>query len=143
MQQNNDVVNDNSDKFSSINVEQNLDVVNDNSDKCSSVNAVADSQPVESLSSSDDPPTWAEVVAMEEAATFTAPAPSIEPVHGRKPVPSVVSFVFLVLVFLCASVQPPVYWPTLRGRPSRLLKVLFLFMMASPSLQISSFCSVF
>ena len=83
MQQNN-VVDDNSDKFRSINVEQNIDVVNDNSDKCSSVNAVADSQPVESLSSSDDPPTWAEVVDVEEAATFTAPAPSIEPVHGRK-----------------------------------------------------------
>ena len=45
---------------------------------------MADSQPIESLSSSDDPPIWAEVVAMEEAATFTAPAPSIEPVHGRK-----------------------------------------------------------
>ena len=84
MRQNNDVVNNNSDKFSSINVEQNIDVVNDNSDKCSSVNVVADSQPAESLSSSDDPPIWAEVVAMEEAATFTAPAPSIEPVHGRK-----------------------------------------------------------
>ena len=84
MRQKNDVVNNNSDKFSSINVEQNIDVVNDNSDKCSSVNVVADSQLVESLSSSDDPPIWAEVVAMEEAATFTAPAPSIEPVHGRK-----------------------------------------------------------
>ena len=45
---------------------------------------MADSQPVESLSSSQDPPAWAEVVAMEEAATFAEPAPSMEPVQERK-----------------------------------------------------------
>ena len=45
---------------------------------------MADSQPVESLSSSEEPPTWAEVVAMKEAATFTEPAPSNEPVQERK-----------------------------------------------------------
>ena len=69
---------------SSINVEQNIDVVNDSSDKCSSVDVVADSQPVESFSFSEDHPTWAEVVAMEEAATLTAPAPSTEPVQEWK-----------------------------------------------------------
>ena len=69
---------------SSINVEQNIDVVNDSSDKRSSVNTVADSQPVKSFSSSEDHPTWAEVVAMEEAASLTAPAPSTEPVQERK-----------------------------------------------------------
>ena len=68
---------------SSINIEQNIELVNDNSDECSIVNVVADSQPVESLSS-EDPPSWAEVVAMEEAATVTAPAPSMEPVQERK-----------------------------------------------------------
>ena len=73
-----DVVNNTSDKCSSINVEQNID------DECSIVNVVADSQPDESLSSSEDPPAWAEVVAMEEAATFTEPAPSMEPVQERK-----------------------------------------------------------
>ena len=45
---------------------------------------MADSQPVESLSSSKDPCTWAEVVGMEEAATFTEPAPSMEPVQDPK-----------------------------------------------------------
>ena len=74
---------DNSDNSSSSNIEQNIEVVNDNSDECSIVNVVADSQPVESLSS-EDPPSWAEVVAMEEAATLTAPAPSMEPVQERK-----------------------------------------------------------
>ena len=69
---------------SSINVEQNIDLVNDGSDKCRVVNVVADSQPVESFSSSEDPPTWAEVVAMEEAATLTAPALSTEPIQERK-----------------------------------------------------------
>ena len=83
VQQSIDVVNDNSDNSSSINIEQNIEVVNDNSDECSIVNVVADSQPVESLSS-EDPPSWAEVVAMEEAATLTAPAPSMEPVQERK-----------------------------------------------------------
>ena len=83
VQQSIDVVNNNSDNSSSINIEQNIKVVNDNSDQCSNVNVVADSQPVESLSS-EDPPSWAEVVAMEEAATLTAPAPSTEPVQERK-----------------------------------------------------------
>ena len=83
---------------SSINVQQNIDAVNDISDKCSSVNVVADSQPVKSFSSSEDLPTWAEVVAMKEAATLTAPAPSAEPV------PSTASFALLALAFLCASV---------------------------------------
>ena len=71
-------------KCSSINGEQNIDEVNDNSDECSIVNVVANSQPVESLSSSEDPPAWAELVAMEEAATFTEPAPSMEPVQEQK-----------------------------------------------------------
>ena len=44
---------------------------------------MADSQPVESLSS-EELPSWAEVVAMEEPATFTEPAPSIEPVQEQK-----------------------------------------------------------
>lgn len=79
-----DVVNNNSDKCSSINVEQNIDEINDNSDECSIVNVVADSQPVESLSSSQDSAAWAEVVAMEEAAAVTEPAPSMEPVQERK-----------------------------------------------------------
>ncbi|XP_029209821.2 uncharacterized protein DDB_G0273453/DDB_G0273565-like [Acropora millepora] len=83
VQQSIDVVNDNSDNSSSINIEQNIEAVNDNSDECGIVNVVADSQPVESLSS-EDPPSWAEVVAMEEAATLTAPAPSMEPVQERK-----------------------------------------------------------
>ena len=78
-----DVVNNNSDKSSSINIEQNIEVVNDNNDECSISKIVADSQPVESLSS-EDPLSWAEVVAMEEAATLTAPAPSMEPVQERK-----------------------------------------------------------
>ena len=68
---------------SSINVQQSIEVVNDNNDECSIANIVADSQPVESLSS-EDPPSWAEVVAMEEAATLTAPAPSMEPVQEWK-----------------------------------------------------------
>ena len=84
IQQSVDVVNNNSEKCSGINVEQNIDVVNNNSDECSMVNVVADSQPVESLSSFQDPPTWAEVVAMEEAATFSKPAPSRKPVQERK-----------------------------------------------------------
>ena len=50
---------------SSINVEQNIDLVNVSSDKCSSVNVVADSQPAESFSSSEDHCTWAEVVYTE------------------------------------------------------------------------------
>jgi len=79
-----DVVTINSDKCSSINVEQNIDEVNDNSDECRIVNVVADSQPVESLSSSEDPPTWAEVVAMEEATTFTEPAPFMEPAQEQR-----------------------------------------------------------
>ena len=79
-----DVVNNNSDKCSSINVEQNIDEVNDNSDECSIVNVVADFQPVESLSSSEDPPAWAEVVAMEDAVTFTEPAPFMKPVQEQK-----------------------------------------------------------
>ena len=79
-----DVVNNNNDKCSSINVEQNIDEVNGNSDECSIVNVVADSQPVESLSSSQDPAAWEEVVAMEEAAAVTEPAPSMEPVQERK-----------------------------------------------------------
>ena len=45
VQQSVDVVNNNSEKCSGINVEQNIDVVN-NSDECSMVNVVADSQPV-------------------------------------------------------------------------------------------------
>ena len=80
VQQSIDVVNNNnSDKSSSINIEQNIEVVNDNSDECSIINVVSDSQPVESLSSKD-PPSWAEEVAMEEAATFSESAPSMEPV---------------------------------------------------------------
>ena len=82
VQQSIDVVNNNSDKSSSINIEKNIEVVNDNNDEYRIVNVVADSQPVESLSSEDPP--WAEVVAMEEAATLTAPAPSMEPVQERK-----------------------------------------------------------
>ena len=99
---------------------------------------MAGSQPVESLSFSEDPPTWAEVLAMEEAATFTEPAPSMEPVQERK-ARSLRSFcwfspfVLLVLVFLCAFVRPPVRWLTLLGRINRLLRVLSLFMMASSS----------
>ena len=69
---------------SSINVEQNIYVVNDSGDECRSVNVVAHSQPVESFSSSEDPPTWSEVVAMEEAATLSASVPSTEPVQERK-----------------------------------------------------------
>ena len=83
IQQSIDVVNNNSDKSSSINIEQNIEVVNDNNHECSIANFVADSQPVESLSP-EDPPSWAGVVAMEEAATLTAPAPSMEPVQERK-----------------------------------------------------------
>ena len=45
---------------------------------------MADSQPVESLSSSQDPAAWAEVVAMEEAVAVTEPAPSMEPVQEWK-----------------------------------------------------------
>ena len=82
-QQSIDVVNNNSDKSSSINIEQNIEVAKDNSAECTIVNVVADSEPVESLSS-EDPPSWTEVVAMEEAATLTAPAPSMEPVKERK-----------------------------------------------------------
>ena len=37
-----------------------------------------------SLSLSEDPPAWAEIVAMEEAVTFTESAPSMEPVQERK-----------------------------------------------------------
>ena len=114
-----DVVNNNSDKCSSINVEQNID------DECNIVNVVADSQPVESLSFSEDPPAWAEVVAMEEAATFTEPAPSMEPVQERKTRSLCRSISLLVLAFLCAFVRPPVRWPTLRGRPNLLLRVFF------------------
>ena len=44
---------------------------------------MADYHSVESLSF-EDPPSWAEVFAMEEAATLTAPAPSMEPVQVRK-----------------------------------------------------------
>ena len=86
VQQSIDVVNNNSsDKSCSINVEQNIEVVNDNSDECGNiVNVVAGSQHVESLSSPEEPLTWAEVVAMEEAATFTEPAPSNEPVQERR-----------------------------------------------------------
>ena len=80
-QQSINVGNNNSDKSSSNRIEQNIEVVNDNSDECSIVNVVADSQPVESLSS-EDPPSWAEVVAMEEALTLTAPAC---PFHGTCP----------------------------------------------------------
>ena len=76
VQQSIDVVKNNSDKSSSINIEQNIEVVNDNSDECSKV-------AVESLSS-EDPPSWAEVVAMEEAAPLTVPAPSMEPIQERK-----------------------------------------------------------
>ena len=94
---------------SSINVEQNIDAVNDSSDKCSSVNFVADSQPVESFSSSEDHPTWAEVVAMEEAATLTAPAPSLSLLRNGKPVPSAAPFALPVLAFLCALVRLLVY----------------------------------
>ena len=83
VQQSIDVVNDNSHNSSSINIEQNIEVVNDNSDECSIVNVVADSQPVEPLSC-EDPPSWAEVLAMEEAVTLTAPASSMEPVQERK-----------------------------------------------------------
>ena len=83
VQQSIDVVNDNSDNSSSLNIEQNIEAVNDNSDECGIANVVADSQPVDSLSS-EDPPSWAEVVAMAEAATLTAPAPSMEPVQERK-----------------------------------------------------------
>ena len=79
-----DVVNNNSEKCSGINVGQNIDVVNNNSDECSMVKVVADSQPVESLSSFEYPPTWAEVVAVEEAANFSKPAPSMKPVQERK-----------------------------------------------------------
>ena len=84
VQQSVDVVNNNSEKCSGINVEQNIDVVNNNSDECSMVNVVADSHPVESLSSFEDPPTWAEVVAMEEVATFCKSAPSMKPFQERK-----------------------------------------------------------
>ena len=84
VQQSVDVVNNNSEKCSGINVEKNIDVVNNNSDECSMVNVVADSQPVESLSSFEDPPTWAEVAAMEEVATFSKLAPSMKPVQERK-----------------------------------------------------------
>ena len=74
VQQSIDVVNNNSEKCVGIYVEQNIDVVNNNNN---------DSQPVESLSSCEDHPTRAEVVAMEEAATFTKPALSMEPVQQR------------------------------------------------------------
>ena len=84
VQQSVDVVNNNSEKCSGIIVEQNIDVVNNNSDECSMVNVVADSQPVESLSSFENPPTWAEIVAMEETATFSKPAPSMNLVQARK-----------------------------------------------------------
>ena len=84
VQQSVDVVNNNSEKCSGINVEQNIDAVINISDECSMVNVVDDSQPVESLPSFEDPPTWAEVVAMEEAATFSKPAPSMKPVQERK-----------------------------------------------------------
>ena len=130
VQQSIDLVNNNSEKCSGINVEQNIDVVNDISDGCGIVNVVADSQPVESLSSSEDPPSWAEVVAMEEAAPFTEPAPSMEPVQD---VIFVVPFGLLLLAILCAFVRPPVRRPTLRDRPDRLLIVFFLFMIASSS----------
>ena len=131
VQQSIDVLNNNSDKSSSINIEQNVEVVNDNNNKCSIVNIVADYHSVESLSS-EDPPSWAEVFAMEEAATLRLPLPW-NPSRYGKPVLFVVPFVLLVLAFLWAFARPPVRRRTLRGRLNRLVRVFFLFIMASSS----------
>ena len=140
VQQSVDVVNNNSEKCSGINVEKNIDVVNNNSDECSMVNVVADSHPVESLSSFEDLPTWAEVVAMEEVATFCKSAPSMKPFQERKArcLRRSFNFVLLVLAFLCASVRPPMRWSTLLGRPNCPLRVFSVITMASSSVFNSS-----
>ena len=57
----------------------------------------------------------------------------MKPVQEWNPVLFVVPFVLLVLAFLCASVRPPMRWPTLLGRPNRPLRVFFLITMASSS----------